>query len=116
MSGRSNRQRLKDMLQAIQRARSYTQGLTYTTFQSDVKTQDATLRALEVLGEASKAVSDDIRQQFPEVPWKSIAGQRDKLIHHYFGVNLDIVWEVVTLDLPLLEHQIQQILNQITPS
>ena len=87
MSRRGDRERLADML-------------------------DATVRALEVLGEASKDISLDIKTRFPEVPWKQIAGQRDKLIHNYFGVNLDIVWETITLDLPVLRLQVMQALAE----
>ena len=65
-----------------------------------------------MLGEASKDISLDIKTRFPEVPWKQIAGQRDKLIHNYFGVNLDIVWETITLDLPALEVQVMQALAE----
>lgn len=106
MSKRGDRERLADMLQAIQRATTYIVGMSYEDFLGDIKTQDATIRALEILGEASKEISSDLKTRFSEIPWKSIAGQRDKLIHNYFGVNLDIVWGTITLDLPALEAQV----------
>ena len=112
MSRRGDRERLADMLDAIQRATSYIADISYEDFLVDTKTQDATVRALEVLGEDSKDISLDIKTRFPEVPWKQIAGQRDKLIHNYFGVNLDIVWETITLDLPVLRLQVMQALAE----
>jgi uncharacterized protein with HEPN domain len=113
MSRRGDRERLADMLQAIQRATTYVVGMSYEDFLGDIKTQDATIRALEILGEASKDISGDLKTRFPEIPWKSIAGQRDKLIHNYFGVNLDIVWETIALDLPALESQVTQALTEL---
>lgn len=97
MSKRGDRERLADMLQAIQRATTYVAGMSYEDFLGDIKTQDAAIRALEILGEASKDISGDLKTRFSEIPWKRIAGQRDKLIHNYFGVNLDIVWETICL-------------------
>ena len=68
---------------------------------------------LEIIGEASKNLSEEFRKTQTEVPWKSISGMRDKLIHDYFGVNVDIVWGVVTEDLSRLVNQISQILSTI---
>jgi uncharacterized protein with HEPN domain len=110
LSKRGDRERLADMLQAIQRATTYVADMSYEDFLEDIKTQDATIRTLEILGEASKDISSDLKTRFAEIPWRSIAGQRDKLIHNYFGVNLDIVWETITLDLPALELQVAQAL------
>ena len=89
----------------------YVDGLGYQDFINDLKTQDAVIRALEILGEASKRMSPSIKSQFPDIPWKLMAGMRDKLIHEYFGVNLDVVWEVVTNNLPALFSQIECILT-----
>ena len=73
--------------------------------------QDATLRKLQVIGEAVKSLSDTAKSQQPQIPWKQIAGLRDKVIHDYFGVNLDIVWAVVEKDLPALRTAIDQLLS-----
>ncbi len=80
-------------------------------FLEDRKTQDAIIRNLEILGEAVKQLSDDLKNEHPEVPWKQIAGLRDKLIHEYFGVNLDLIWEVVETELPKLVKQLKKILT-----
>jgi uncharacterized protein with HEPN domain len=72
--------------------------------------QDATLRKLEVIGQAVKNLSDDSKSRQPQIPWKQIAGMRDKVIHDYFGVNLEIVWAVVERDLPQLERAVRDLL------
>ncbi len=75
--------------------------------------QDATLRKLEVIGQAVKNLSDDSKSRQPQIPWKQIAGMRDKVIHDYFGVNLEIVWAVVEKDLPQLMSAIRDLLASI---
>jgi uncharacterized protein with HEPN domain len=91
MSSRTDREFLIDILEAIRRADSYVAGLTYEEFLADLKTQDAVIRTLEIVGEATKRLSQEIREQHSAIPWKNMAGVRDKLIHDYFGVNFDIV-------------------------
>jgi uncharacterized protein with HEPN domain len=76
-------------------------------FFSDRKTQDAVIRNIEVLGQAVKGISDETRGLEPEVPWRQIAGMRDKLIHEYFGVDLTLVWDVVERELPQLLTRLQ---------
>ena len=75
--------------------------------------QYAVLRALEIIGEATKNLSGELKAKSPEVDWKNIAGMRDKLIHSYFGVNLPLVWETVKKDLPQLKKQTQKILENL---
>ena len=74
--------------------------------------QDATLRKLEVIGQAVKNLSDATKSRQPEIPWKQIAGMRDKVIHDYFGVNLEIVWAVIEKELPKLERAIDALLQE----
>lgn len=99
------------MREAMQRIAIYTAGMPYETFLSDTKTQDAVVRNMEILGEAAKNVSAELQVKHTAIPWKGIAGTRDRLIHKYFGVNLDIVWQIITTDLPVLAKQIEDILN-----
>jgi uncharacterized protein with HEPN domain len=106
MSSRADRDLLGDILEALRRARSYIAGQSYEQFLEDTKTQDAVIRTLEILGEATKRLSPSLRESHPEIPWKSMAGVRDKLIHDYFGVNFDIVWQIVQDQLPALAEQI----------
>jgi len=79
-------------------------------FFADRMRQDATIRKLEVIGQAVKHLSDGCKSRRPEIPWKQIAGMRDKVIHDYFGVNLDIVWGVVAQELPKLQRAIHDLL------
>ena len=98
---------LEDILEASQRVVDYCAGMTYDLFLADSKTQDAVARNIEILGEAVKGVSESLRQENPQIPWKNIAGMRDRLIHGYFGVNWDVVWGVVDRDLPLLLEEVK---------
>src|SRR5216683_7873644 len=98
MSERTDSDFARDMEEAIRRISAYTNGLTYETFLLDTKTQDAIVRNLEIIGEAAKQISAELRAQHAAIPWKSMAGLRDRLIHDYFGVNLDIVSEIISND------------------
>lgn len=72
----------------------------------------AIIRSLEIVGEAAKKIDPDFKSKYPEIEWKNIAGTRDKLIHNYFGVDYDIVWDIIVSELPELKFQINSILNQ----
>lgn len=80
-------------------------------FLADSRTQDAVIRNLEIIGEATKQLSEDLKAQRPEVPWKRVAGMRDKMIHDYFGVDLEIVWGVVENHVPVLKNAIAALLT-----
>ena len=109
MSNRTNTEFLSDIQEAVRRIKVYINGMTYEIFLTDTKTQDAVIRNLEVIGEAVKNLSMEFRDQYPNVPWKSIAGVRDRLIHHYFGVDLEIVWNIVMAELPDVALQVAEI-------
>lgn len=102
---------LEDILSAIGRIRRYVSGSSRESLAGDEKTLDAVVRNLEIIGEAAKKVPEDIRSQHPSVDWKKIAGLRDILIHEYFGVDVEIVWDIIENKLPVLEQQIQSILR-----
>ena len=85
--------------------------MTYDEFLADIKTQDAVIRNLEIMGEATKNMSAGLRAKYPDVPWREMAGVRDRLIHHYFGVNLDIIWHIVTAELPEVASQVEEIIH-----
>jgi len=101
------------MREAINRIISYTQGISFSEFKGDNKTQDAVLRNLEVLGEASKNMPDEFTSRYPDIPWREMAGTRDRLIHHYFGVNLDVVWGIVENELPQVITKLKNIMDQM---
>lgn len=93
---------LDDIRFAAERASQFVHGMDFEAFQRDDRTIFAVVRALEIIGEAAKRIPQPVRDQFPMLPWKSISGMRDKLIHDYVNVNLEVVWRTVTEDLPPL--------------
>lgn len=92
---------LRHIMEAIDRIRSYTSA-GRDAFGQDLKTQDAVMRNLQIIGEASKKISAEMRDAHTDVPWKNMTGMRDRVVHDYFGVSLDIVWDVVANHLPAL--------------
>ncbi len=104
---------LRHILDSITQIKSYTAPLDYKGFRSNQLVQDAVIRQLEIIGEASKNLSDALRNSSTNVPWEDIAGMRDKLIHHYFGVDLQAVWDTATLDLPAVEVEIKRIIKAV---
>ena len=106
MSKREDTVVIQDIKEAIDRIMSYTSKVEYNDFLQDYKTQDAVVRNIEILGEAAKLLSDETKRDYPNIPWKDIAGTRDKLIHDYFGVNIDIVWDIVKNEIPSLSKQL----------
>ena len=112
MSKRTDREFLLDMQEAIRRITDYTEQMTYQAFLKDTRTQDAVVRNLEIIGEAAKKLTKDLRERHTAVPWRSMAAIRDRLIHHYFGVNLDIVWQIVVEELPKVATQLDRILRE----
>lgn len=111
MSERADIEFLEDTKEAVLRINTYTGNLSYEQFLGDKKTQDAVVRNLEIIGEAAKNISEQLKNKYPQIRWKDLAGVRDKLIHHYFGVNFDIVWNIVKQELPELLSQLEEILR-----
>lgn len=116
MSKRRDWEYLSDILESIGRILAYTEGMAEDQFMTDAKTQDAVVRNLEIIGEATKKLSPEIRDKFPDVPWKDMAGVRDKLIHHYFGIRYQVVWRIVRHDIPSLHPVIAQVLDSTDKS
>ena len=94
---------LKDMLESSSKGISFIQNLTYNEFSKDEKTQFALIKAIEIVGEASTKIPENIKNKFPEIPWREVSGMRNKLVHDYFGVNLKVVWNTAKEDLPQLK-------------
>lgn len=112
----SKKRRDKDFLGDINEAMNliglYTKELAYREFLEDRKAQDAIVRNLEVIGEASKNITAVFKAKYPDVPWRKLAGLRDKLIHFYFGIDYKIVWSIAKKELPKLRKQVKEILKQ----
>lgn len=104
---------LEDISNAILDIRSFVHGMSADAFMADKKTVNAVVRSLEVIGEATGKIPTDIRMRCPDVPWDEIIGMRNRLIHEYFGVDLDIVWQTIQDDLAALETAITTMLNEL---
>ena len=102
---------IKDILQNMNDALEFIEGISYDQFTADKKTLNAVLRSIEVIGEAAKNIPDEVRAGYPQVPWKEMAGMRDKVIHSYFGVDPETVWLVIRDRIPAIKPLIQKVLQ-----
>ncbi len=104
--------RLRHMLDAARKATELTKKCNRSDLDKDETLALAVVRLLEILGEAAKNVSKEYRHEYPAIPWRQIAGARDRLIHGYFDVDLDIVWKIISVDLPALIGHLEKVLGQ----
>ncbi len=104
---------IKDILEYMERAEQYLESLSYDEFMDDVKTRDAVIRCVEVIGEATKNVPEELRKAYPDIPWRDMSGMRDKTIHGYFQVDLENVWLVVKEEIPKLKPLIKHVLEDL---
>jgi uncharacterized protein with HEPN domain len=103
MPSRDWRLRIEDMLEAIDKIERYTKDMDYETWLRDEKTVDAVVRNIEIIGEASAHLPDDILERYSDIPWPFIRGIRNVLAHEYFGVDVEVIWKTVKEDLPALK-------------
>lgn len=99
----------QDILTSLENIEEYTKGLDLESFKSDKKTIDAVVRNLEIIGEAAKNIPKRLKNQYPKVPWEKMVGMRNKVIHEYFGVDVEILWQTLQEDLPGLKKQIKDL-------
>ena len=111
MSKHDDSVRLRHMLDAARRAVKFVKGRTRADLDTDEQLALALTRLLEVIGEAAKHVSEETQRAHPEIPWKETAATRDRLIHGYFDVDLNIIWEITTADLPPLIAGLEKVLS-----
>jgi len=104
---------IEDIMNSADEAILFVEGMTFDEFRVDRKTINATVRSLEIIGEATKHIPDSFRSLNPSIPWRQMAGMRDRLIHGYFGVDLEIVWETILHVLPQLHEETCRLLNTI---
>jgi uncharacterized protein with HEPN domain len=113
MSKRDCRLLLEDILESCEKILSYTEGFTLNTFMNDEKTIDAVVRNFEIIGEAANRLPESFCNNNPEIPWHQLIGMRNRLIHAYFGIDYEIVWNVIINDIPFFTKQIKIIINKI---
>lgn len=113
MKKRDYRDYIQDILDAIGDIESFVKGMEFNEFTRDRKTVNAVVRSIEIIGEATKKIPKSLKDKYPDIPWKKMAGMRDKLIHEYFGIDLEILWKVAKDELPPLKPLIKKILNDL---
>jgi len=112
MKRRTGKLFVEDILEAIDKIKRHIEGLTYETFVKNELVIDAVIRNLEIIGEASRNLPEDVRKKYPEIPWGRMIGLRNIIIHEYFGVDLAIIWEIITKNLPETKPKIVAMLKK----
>jgi len=104
---------LQHILESINLIEEYIRGKSKIDFLKTIELQDKVIRRLEIIGEAVKNISIEIKEKHSDIPWKQIAGMRDKLIHQYFGVDIEFTWGVVEKEIPLLKKKVQEMIGEL---
>ncbi len=105
---------IDDILEAIRNIEKYTEGLTMEDFLRDRKSIDAVIWNFQIIGEAVKHITPELRNKYPHVPWKLMAGMRDKLAHEYFGIRYDVIWETIKQRLPEVKPLMEEVLKELS--
>jgi uncharacterized protein with HEPN domain len=104
---------VEDILDSMNQIEEYIRGMNFQDFSSDRKTIDAVIRNIEIIGEAAKNISEDIRKNYPEIPWKRVIGLRNSVIHAYFGIDLKSLWKIASVNIPEVKTHIIKILSSL---
>ncbi len=113
MSKRESELLLQDIQESITKIKAYTKGMSFEMFQNDDKTIDAVIRNFEIIGEAANRIPDELKDKFNEVNWHRIRGFRNRIVHDYMGVDLEIIWQIIEKNLDELQKQIEEIINRM---
>lgn len=112
MKSRKYKHFIEDILESMEKIQRYIKSLDYKEFKNNELIVDAVIRNIEIIGEASKNIPDDIRGKYPDIPWRRMIGLRNITAHEYFGVDLNIIWEIITANLPETKPKIELILEE----
>jgi uncharacterized protein with HEPN domain len=104
---------IEHVLDSIMAIEEFSKNINKEKLMSDRLRQSAIVREIEVIGEAVKNISENLKNKHPEIEWKEIAGTRDKMIHHYFGVDLNIIWDIIKINLPDLKNKVLKIKKEL---
>ncbi|KJU87132.1 protein containing DUF86 [Candidatus Magnetobacterium bavaricum] len=105
---------LKDIIESIGFIEQFVADMELEDFRKDIKTSDAVIKRFENIGEATKHIPKDIKARYPEIPWKDMAGMRDKLVHFYFGVKYELVWAAIKNKLPSIKPLLDKVLDELS--
>lgn len=105
---------LEDILECINKLTEYTENVSEAEFEKNIEKQDAIIRRIEIIGEAVKRISIGTREVYPQIPWREMAGMRDVVVHEYFGVSIEMVWRVATVDIHELRPEIEKIIRELS--
>jgi len=109
MSKRAPKLYFDDIITAIDDIENFTQGMTFETFENDKKTVQAVVRSLEIIGEAANHLPQEIKEKYPDIPWRDMISMRNKVLHEYFGVDEEVLWQTITEDLLPLKEKIKKL-------
>ena len=107
---------IKDALEAMEAIENFVEGMTFDELTQDDKTSSAVIRKFEIIGEATKHFPEQLKEKYPEVPWKNMAGMRDRLIHAYFGIDYQLVWDTIKNEIPKIKEIFTNILKDLKNS